>query len=76
MVFWQLMRVRAQFCTLKVRARMKSTRNARLVPCLYSQEYRQALGAPFKGFHWIRCAEDLTSRFVARASYGTNRGHS
>ena len=21
---------------------------------------------PFKGFHWIRCAEDLTSRFEAR----------
>ena len=23
-------------------------------------------GVPFKGFHWKRCAEDLTSRFEAR----------
>ena len=31
------------------------------------QGYRQASGEPFKGFHWIPYAEDLTSRFEARA---------
>ena len=39
----------------------------RLVPSISYQGYRQAPGVPFKGFHWIRCAEGLVSRFEARS---------
>ena len=38
-------------------------------PCLYSIKDRQAPGVPFKGFHWMRFAEDLTSRFQACARW-------
>ena len=34
----------------------------------------EAPGVPFKGFLWIRCAEDLTSRFEARGLSYTNQG--
>ena len=37
--------------------------------------YRQAPCVPFKGFHWIRCAEYLTSCFEARG-LATNQGQS
>ena len=39
------------------------------------QWYAQDPGVPFKGFHWIGCAEDLTSRFKVRA-LATNQGQS
>ena len=50
----------------------KSMDNDRLVPCLYTCISYQG---PFKGFHWIRCAENLTSRFEAR-TLATNQGQS